>query len=625
MEEKTKDITCPHCGWVVDAAPESLLHLPPGTVLQGKYLIGRVLGQGGFGITYLAWDLNLNLKLAIKEYMPLDLACRTAGQEEVNVYKKSLAESYKYGLDKYLEEAQTLARFNDNPNTVNVSDFFRANGTAYMVMNYIDGINLKEYLAKQKEPLHFEKALEIFMPVLDALKEVHKAGLLHRDISPDNILITKNGRVVLIDFGAARQAVGDRGHTLSVIMKPGFSPEEQYHSRGKQGPWTDIYAVAASIYYTITGQAPPESLSRLSEDTMELPSALGFSIEPEHEAILLKAMSIKAKNRYQSIEEFQKALSNKLVVEEKPLVRTDDKNPTRGDFQHNINNMEIADNASVDWYIEDNRIRHAESSMSKANESNVVNLKSAAQQDKQEKESGNNVPLTSNRWLFIGSILVVAIIASVLLFSTSHDPKVSALYLKHNTLELESGSTVRLEVIVEPAGATVGELIWRSDNTSVADILGSDLVMPKDKGVATITVQDKETGIKDQCVVTVVYPTVTDYSIGEALYSGTLKNGSPHGQGTWLHPDGYEYEGEWKEGQWHGQGILTYPDWSKYEGGFKEGERHGRGSFTAANGNKFLFEYVNGQPTGTGAVVLPDGRTYEATYDKNDNMFYWNY
>jgi len=308
MKEKGADMICPHCSWVEGTAPESVLHLPPGTVLQEKYLIGKALGQGGFGITYLAWDLNLNLKLAIKEYMPLSLAYRTAGQIDVNVYKKSLSENFSYGLEKYLEEAQTLAKFNDNPNTVNVSDFFKANGTAYMVMNYIDGITLKEYIAKQKEPLHFENALEIFMPVLDALKEVHKAGLLHRDISPDNILITERGRVVLIDFGAARHAVDGKSHSLSVIMKPGFSPEEQFYSRGKQGPWTDIYSVAASIYYTITGQTPPESLDRITDDSLIIPSQKGVELNTTQESVLLKAISVKAEDRYQRIEEFQNAL-----------------------------------------------------------------------------------------------------------------------------------------------------------------------------------------------------------------------------------------------------------------------------------------------------------------------------
>ncbi len=308
MEEKDAGKNCPRCGLHEGAGPESALHLPPGTVLQDKYLLGRALGQGGFGITYLAWDLNLNLKLAIKEYLPLDMASRATGQNTVSVYKKELAGSFQYGLDKYLEEARTLARFAGHPSIVWVRDFFKANGTAYIVMEYVEGATLKEYLQTKQKPLSFEQALDIFMPVLDALKEVHAAGILHRDISPDNLLISNRGRVVLIDFGAARQAVGEQSQSLSVIMKPGFSPEEQYHSRGKQGPWTDIYAVAASIYCTITGSAPPESLSRLSEDTLVAPSKLGIKIDPPLENALLKALAVKAEDRYQVVDEFQREL-----------------------------------------------------------------------------------------------------------------------------------------------------------------------------------------------------------------------------------------------------------------------------------------------------------------------------
>jgi len=215
MEEKNEEVKCPHCGWEEGSPPESALHLLPGTIMQNKYIIGRSLGQGGFGITYLAWDLNLNIKLAIKEYLPLELAYRTGGQTEVSIYKTTLADSFNYGLDKFLEEARTLARFSEHPNIVSVKDFFKANGTAYLVMNYIDGVSLSEHLESIEEPLGFEQAFNIFMVVLDALKEVHTTGILHRDLSPDNLLIDTKGRVFLIDFGAARQALGEKNRSVS--------------------------------------------------------------------------------------------------------------------------------------------------------------------------------------------------------------------------------------------------------------------------------------------------------------------------------------------------------------------------------------------------------------------------
>jgi len=317
MEEMGAGNTCPHCGYGEGASPESLLHLPPGTVLQNKYLLGRVLGQGGFGITYLAWDTTLNIKLAIKEYLPQQLATRSAGQNTVTVYKSSLAPEFRYGLNKFLEEARTLARFNEHPNIVTVRDYFEANNTAYLVMNHHQGVTLQSYLDSKGGKISVEQALEIFMPVLDALKEVHAAGILHRDISPDNLLINTEGRVILIDFGAARQAIGDQSRSLSVIMKAGYSPPEQYQSQRRQGPWTDIYAVAASFYRSITGQAPLEAIDRMAEDNLIQPSQLGIVIEPKHERALMKALAIKTAERYTKVEDFQSALLRKSSQAEK--------------------------------------------------------------------------------------------------------------------------------------------------------------------------------------------------------------------------------------------------------------------------------------------------------------------
>ncbi len=308
MEEKGAQSTCPACGYTADTGPESLLHLPPGTVLYGKYLIGRVLGQGGFGITYLAWDLTLNLKLAIKEYMPQQLATRTGPEHKVTVYKAALSEEFSYGLAKFLEEARTLARFNEHPNIVTVRDYFEANNTAYLIMNYHQGITLQTYLQRQGGKIACARSVELFMPVLDALKEVHAAGILHRDISPDNILICEKGRVILIDFGAARQAVTEHSRSMSVIMKAGFSPPEQYQSRGKQGPYSDIYAVAATMYCSITGQTPLEAIDRMAKDDLVSPSQMGVTIDRDQEQALLKALAVKKEDRYHTVVEFQAKL-----------------------------------------------------------------------------------------------------------------------------------------------------------------------------------------------------------------------------------------------------------------------------------------------------------------------------
>ena len=309
MEITSQGQFCPNCGYSKDAAEtESLLHLSPGTVLQDRYLIGRVLGQGGFGITYLAWDNILKIKLALKEYLPQQYVTRIAGQHTVTIFNPSYAEYFSYGLSKFLDEARTLAQFTEHPGVVSVRDYFEANNTAYLVMSYLEGITLKEYLLQSSGKISVNEAFHLFRPVLDALSEVHNAGVLHRDISPENLLVTDRKQVVLIDFGAARQAMGEKSRSLSVIMKAGYSPLEQYQSKGNQGPWTDIYALAATIYRSICGYKPAEALDRLEDDNLVSPSALGVAIEPFQEKTLLKALALKSQDRYQTIKDFAEDL-----------------------------------------------------------------------------------------------------------------------------------------------------------------------------------------------------------------------------------------------------------------------------------------------------------------------------
>jgi serine/threonine protein kinase len=204
FEDKGSCSRCQNCGFEQSNGAASPHHLAPGSILNEKYLIGKVLGQGGFGITYLAYDLNLDIKLAIKEYFPQGLVSRSPGTSNVNTYTGDFENQYKFGLDRFMSEAKTLARFSEHPNIVTVRDFFRANGTAYVVMNYLEGITFEEYLKKQKgAKVSYNQAIKILMPVMDALREVHRAGFLHRDVSPDNILINQKGQVILIDFGSA--------------------------------------------------------------------------------------------------------------------------------------------------------------------------------------------------------------------------------------------------------------------------------------------------------------------------------------------------------------------------------------------------------------------------------------
>lgn len=359
MIEKGDQPTCSVCGYDERSAPASLHHLLPGSILKNKYFLGKALGQGGFGITYLAWDTNLDVKLAIKEFFPLGLASRVSGGTRVEAYSGSSKE-YNFGLELFLNEARTLALFSEHPGIVTVRDFFAENDTAYMVMNFIEGITLQEYLIQQNGPIDSLLAIQIMMPVLDALNEIHRGGILHRDISPDNIIIDINGRVLIIDFGAARLDLLQKGRGISAIIKPGYSPEEQCRASGEQGPWTDIYAVAATFYQLITGHLPPESLDRLAEDRLKTPSALGVNIEQNYEKVLLKALSVHARDRFQTVAEFQRALGAEKketasiwMVEESEAVAS---NPeiNNGKDQPNINDSPIVTEDEIENAKADN-------------------------------------------------------------------------------------------------------------------------------------------------------------------------------------------------------------------------------------------------------------------------------
>ena len=269
--EKGTASLCPQCGYD-ESLKRGPLVLAHRTLLHhGQYLIGRVLGKpGGFGITYLALDTKLETRVGIKEYLPRDLAGRDAGHATISAHSAEDGEFFRYGLTQFLQEARTLAQF-DHANIVRVRNFFEENGTGYLVMDYYDGVTLADYLAQQPQGRLPEKtAVGILMPILDGLREVHAKNFLHRDIKPQNIYLTTGNRPILLDFGAARQAMGERSRSLSVVLSEGYAPYEQYHRRGEQGPWTDIYACAAVLYHAVAGEAPPPATERVHKDELDI-------------------------------------------------------------------------------------------------------------------------------------------------------------------------------------------------------------------------------------------------------------------------------------------------------------------------------------------------------------------
>ncbi len=238
--------------------------LPLGSMLM-EYRLDSVLGAGGFGITYLAHDTNLEKDVAIKEYLPGAVAVRGSGGAVLPT-TSGLEKEYRWGLDRFIQEARTLAKFS-HPHIVRVNRFFEANGTGYMVMDYEAGEPLKAWL--QRNPFPPEPALRAMLaPLLDGLEKVHVAGFLHRDIKPDNIFIRKDGGPVLIDFGSARQAVAGASQALTTIVSPGYAPFEQYTTSGEQGPWSDIYSLSGVLYFAATGQSPPDAITRMKADAL---------------------------------------------------------------------------------------------------------------------------------------------------------------------------------------------------------------------------------------------------------------------------------------------------------------------------------------------------------------------
>ncbi len=282
------------------------LALPAGTVLAGQYVLQKVLGQGGFGITYEAKDHKTGERVAIKEFFPDSMATRT--QTTVMPFSGERGESYDYGKECFLQEAETLAKFIGNENIVRIYSYFEENGTAYFVMDFIEGTSFDDYLKQNGGRLPFDKTAEILIPVMDALNVVHSKGIIHRDVTPDNIYITKDGTVKLLDFGAARYSLGDKSCSLDVVLKHGFAPKEQYTRRGKQGPYTDVYALGATFYFALTGRRPPDSIDRMDEDDLVPPSTLGVKLSKAAESAILKALDVQPQNRFQSMEAFKNAM-----------------------------------------------------------------------------------------------------------------------------------------------------------------------------------------------------------------------------------------------------------------------------------------------------------------------------
>ena len=303
-------LKCPYCGFELASYRQSKNGFKPGIVLNKKYVIGRVLGEGGFGITYMSYDMNTHKKYAMKEYYPSVFVQRNNQLDEKTVQpiSQSTVLDFKEGMERYVKEAELLSRFYHLPGIVSVKDFFHENGTAYIAMEYVEGISLKEYLKSCGGIIAWDVMLGIMQPLLKSMSTIHEAQMIHRDISPDNIMVGNDGKITLIDFGAARILSGKEKQSRTVVLKHGYAPIEQYDSNGNQGPWTDIYSLCATMYRMLTGKVPTDASSRMAGAELLPPKKLNKKVPKYLSKAIMKGLALDAKDRFYTIEELYEEL-----------------------------------------------------------------------------------------------------------------------------------------------------------------------------------------------------------------------------------------------------------------------------------------------------------------------------
>ena len=305
---------CPHCGTVYNAKPVEPIHLAPGTILADRYIIGMAVGSGGFGIVYKAWDSKLETIVAVKEFFVSRLMTRAEGLKNAIVNKKSQTE-YEYRKERFLAEARNMAKFGAHRSIPNVFEFFEENNTAYIVMELLQGIALNEYIAQNGRNNDIDFALLVANEVGNALKSLHENSIIHRDVAPDNVFICsgKDIRIKLMDLGAAKLA-DSTDEVIDIILKPGYSPTEQYDNSKNIGPWTDIYALGATLYMMVTGIKPDESTNRKINDTVLPPNAINPEISENLSNTIMKAMAVEKHLRFKTIDEFLSAINGERKI-----------------------------------------------------------------------------------------------------------------------------------------------------------------------------------------------------------------------------------------------------------------------------------------------------------------------
>lgn len=322
MQALPWDGRCRFCDFIEAKYECDKSYLPlRSTLKNGAYLIGRVLGKGGFGITYIGLDTTLLQRVAIKEFYPEQFVRRRdqEGYREVVPIQDMQRESFERGMDSFLQEGRTLAKFSSLSAVAGVKTFLRENGTAYLVMEYVDGMSVKDYV-HTFNAMDPDIVLSMIKPMIQDLQCIHEEHIFHRDISADNLIIDNNGKLTLIDFGAAKQILADNERTNTILYKPGYSALEQYSAGGKQGAWTDVYGLCASVYYMLTGIVPESAMERIVDDTVQsLCNMEEIELSAEIKAAIWRGMAVERKDRYQNMAELYRALFGEQISEALPM------------------------------------------------------------------------------------------------------------------------------------------------------------------------------------------------------------------------------------------------------------------------------------------------------------------
>lgn len=543
--------------------------MPRNTILNGKYLVGDVLGRGGFGITYIGFDLSLESRVAIKEYYPSGAAMRREGESEL--YWSS---SYKFHSSRedaknyFLKEARKMARVENIPSVVRVRETFLANETAYIVMDYVEGETLKARL-RREGPMTYTACYALLRPMMQDLCKIHRQGVIHRDISPDNIMIQGDGSVKLLDLGAAKDLNKHSDEVSVPVGKNGYSPMEQYLNNGSIGPWTDVYALCATIYYACYGVRVPQSLERLEQDTLRFDLPTREPIPPYVVGALRKGLAVRAADRTQSVD----ALLDQLEEEQTTILR-----PAR---------QPGAAPAPVP-------------AAKPAKKPRPAPARSAAPARRTEK----------GKVIGIGAAAAVAVVSVLCaaLFATKPD-----------VVQVTRDGTPGAGVEAAASSSTAS-----SKPASSVDVSKTDSqTKPVDDPGTTSNVETGPTEVTNEKVA----------AFGDSgSYTGQWKDGKPYGYGKWSNVEngkGYTYEGNWVDGKACGKGKYTNTLDNRIrfveEGEFKNDKLNGQGKWTWYNDDgttiwlvhegNFIDEKLNGQGKKTAYNI--DGKTIGATQEGN--------